>query len=60
MGITPIERLRAWWAGLNTPDPLKCDWCKGKGETFSNGAGYRYCSTECEQHDADEAWDRAF
>lgn len=52
MGITPIERLRAWWAGLVTPDPTKCAWCKKTGETFKVPGSYRYCSEECMSADA--------
>lgn len=50
MGITPIERLKAWLAGLLWAQ--KCDWCKEEGETFRSEGGYRYCSEQCEAADA--------
>jgi hypothetical protein len=51
MGITPIERLKAWFVGLFASD--KCHWCKKQGETFRSVGGGRYCSVECETADAD-------
>lgn len=51
MGITPIERLKAWFIGLLVD--IKCHWCKSEGETFRSAGGYRYCSAECEAADAD-------
>lgn len=48
MGITPIERVRAWFAGIG----LRCAHCKSDGETFRSAGGYRYCSEECEAADA--------
>jgi hypothetical protein len=51
MGITPIERLKAWFVGLFVED--KCHWCKKEGETFRASGGYRYCSNECADDDAD-------
>lgn len=52
MGITPIERLKAWFIGLFVE--TKCNWCKSDGDTYRSAGGYRYCNEQCETADAED------
>jgi hypothetical protein len=49
MGITPIERLKAWFAGRS----YRCMYCKSEGTLLPSDGGYRYCSAACAEADLD-------